>query len=280
MHAHEEERESRPGLSACVVAMNEEDRLGDCLASLAFCDEVVVVDSHSTDRTREIAREHGAHVFERDWPGFGAQKNLAIETAENDWVLCLDADERVSPELQREIVALRGAGFRGYAGWSLPRLTNYFGTWVRHGTWYPNRQVRLFDRRRGNWTTDRDPHDRVELTGPAGRLSGDLTHYPYRNFAEHLHTIDRYTTTMARGMLASGRRANAADILLRPPGRFLRFYVLKRGFLLGWRGLLIAFLAAHYVRLKYAKLFLLQRGHEVEGPRDAAPGDASAQRGG
>ena len=249
----------RPHLSACVITKNEEDRIGDCLASLDFCDEVLVVDSHSTDRTREIATALGARVIERDWPGFGAQREFAASQAATDWVLCIDADERVSPELRAEILALRDAGFPGCAGWSCPRLSDYFGTWVRYGTWYPNRVLRLYDRKRGHWGGD-PPHDHLDLDGPVGALRSDLLHYPYRSFAEHLQTIDRYTTIMAERLHEQGRRARTRDLLLRPAVRFLRFYLLKRGFLLGWKGLLLAYLAAHYVRLKYAKLLLLQHG--------------------
>ncbi len=245
-------------LSACIIAMDEEDRIGDCLASLAFCDEIVVVDSHSTDRTREVAGSFGARVIERDWPGHVAQKEFAIRAAQHDWVLCLDADERLSPELAGEITALRAAGFPDKAGWRFPRLSRYLGAWVRRGTWYPDHQLRLFDRRRGRWG-GHNPHDRVELDGPLGTLKGDLLHDPYRDLAEHLETIDRYTTTMAQGMRDRGQRASFLDLVLRPPVRFLRFYVLKGGFLLGWRGIVLAYLAAHYVRLKYAKLLVLER---------------------
>ncbi len=248
----------RPGLSACIIAMNEEDRLGDCLHSLAFCDEILVVDSHSTDRTRELASELGARVIERDWPGHVAQKEFAIRAAQHDWVLCVDADERVTPALQAEIEVLRDGGFHGHAGWRFPRLANYLGTWVRHGTWYPDRQLRLFDRRRGRWG-GHDPHDKVVLEGSIGTLKGDLLHYTYRNFREHLRTIDTYTTIMARGLYDRGRRASVADLVLRPAVRFLRFYVIGRGFLLGWQGLMLAYLVAHYVRLKYAKLLVMQR---------------------
>jgi len=257
---------TRPPLSACIIAMDEEDRIGDCLASVAFCDEIVVVDSHSSDRTREVAAAAGARVIERDWPGHVAQKEFAIRAARHDWVLCVDADERVTPALAREIEALRDAGFPGRAGWRFPRLSRYLGAWVRRGTWYPDRQLRLFDRRRGRWA-GHNPHDRVELEGPVGTLAGHLEHYPYRTLAEHLETIDRYTTTMAEGMRARGRRASVLDLVLRPPVRFLRFYVLKGGFLLGWRGLLLAYLAAHYVRLKYAKLLVLERAAVEASPR-------------
>jgi glycosyltransferase involved in cell wall biosynthesis len=256
---------SRTPLSCCIIAMDEEDRIEECLASVAFCDEIVLVDSHSKDGTRELARARGARVIERDWPGHVAQKEFAIRAATHDWVLCVDADERVSPELRAEIEALRLQGFPRHAGWRFPRLVNYLGTWVRRGTWYPDLQLRLFDRRRGRWG-GHDPHDRVELAAGAssGRLAGDLLHHPYRSFADHLRTIDQYTTLMARGMLARGRRAGLADLCLRPWVRFARFYFLKRGFLLGWKGLVLAFLAAHYVRLKYMKLLLLQRGEALE----------------
>ncbi len=251
-------------LSACIVAMDEEDRIGECLASVSFCDEIVVIDSHSSDRTREIARAHGARVIERDWPGHVAQKEFAIRAAAHDWVLCVDADERVSSPLRTEIEALRAQGFPGAAGWRFPRLVNYLGTWVRHGTWYPDLQLRLFDRRRGRWG-GHDPHDRVVLDPAArvGRLRGDLLHFPYRSFADHLRTIDQYTTLMAEGMLRRGRRSGPGDLFIRPWVRFARFYVLKRGFLLGRKGLILALLAAHYVRLKYMKLLLLERNEAL-----------------
>jgi len=248
----------RPPLSACIIAMNEEDRVGDCLRSLDFCDEVLVVDSHSVDETREVAASLGARVIERDWPGHVAQKEFAIRAATHDWVLCVDADERISPALREEIVTLRDAGFPERPGWRFPRLSNYLGTWVRYGTWYPDHQLRLFDRRRGHWG-GHDPHDRVELEGEPGVLAGDLLHYPYRNRAEHLRTIESYTTTMAEGMFARGMRAHSWNLVVNPAVRFLRFFVLKRGFLLGGTGLRLAVLAARYVWLKYAKLLAMQR---------------------
>lgn len=252
----------RAPLSACIVAMNEEDRLGACLASLDFVDEIVLVDSHSSDGTRELAARHGARVIERDWPGHVAQKDFAVREAKHDWVFCIDADERVSPELRAEIVALRDQGFPGPVGWRCPRLSRYLGKYMHHG-WYPDLQLRLFDRRSGGWGGV-DPHDRVSLDGPVGRLRGNLLHEPYRSFEDHLATIDRYTTIMAEGHHARGRRASLWDIFTRPPVRFLRYYVRKLGLLDGWRGLLLAYLSAHYVRLKYTKLYLLERGAAPE----------------
>ena len=249
---------TRPRVSACIVARDEEDRLPDCLASLDWCDEILVVDSHSTDRTREVAAAAGARVIERDWPGHVAQKEFAIRAAQHDWLFCIDADERVSPELAAEIETARGRGFDGAAGFSVPRVSRYLGRWIRHGTWYPDLKLRLFDRRRGRWA-GRDPHDRVEVDGPVGRLRGELLHHPYRNLEEHLTTIDRYTTIMARELNDAGRRAHLRDLVLRPPARFFVYYVLRGGWRDGWRGLLMAYLAAHYVRLKYAKLWVQQR---------------------
>jgi glycosyltransferase involved in cell wall biosynthesis len=245
-------------ISACIITRDEEDRLGPCLDALAWCDEVLVVDSHSSDATRALAAARGARVIERDWPGHIAQKEFAIREAKHDWVLCVDADERVTPELRDAIEAARAGGFAGAAGYEVSRVSRYLGRWIRHGTWYPDWKLRLFDRRRGGWR-GRNPHDRVHVDGAVRRLAGELQHDPYRSFEDHLRTIDAYTTIMADAMRAEGRRARWLDVVTRPPARFLVFYVLRGGFLDGWRGLLLAYLAAHYVRLKYAKLWIATR---------------------
>jgi len=254
-------------VSACVITLNEADRIDACLRSLAWCEEILVVDSHSTDATRDRAAALGARVIERDWPGHAAQKEFAVRAAAHDWVLCIDADERLSDALREEIAALRADGIGSVAGWSMPRRSAYLGRWIRHGTWYPDRSVRLFDRRRGRFAAnpDYDLHEHVEVDGPTGTLRADLLHLPYRSLSEHLQTIDSYTTIMARGLQQRGRRARPRDLVLHPWARFAQFYILKAGFLDGWRGLLLAYLAAHYVRLKYAKLLALQRG-EPEAP--------------
>lgn len=248
----------RPKISACIISFNEEDRIEECVASVGFCDEVLVVDSHSQDATRELASAAGARVIERDWPGFGPQKEFTIRAAEHDWVLCLDSDERISDELREEIVSLRDSGFPEKAGWRMPRMSNYLGRWIKHGVWYPDHNLRLFDRRRGCWGGHR-PHEHVELDGPAGTLNGNLLHHPYRSFAEHVKTIDDYTTIMAKGMHERGRNASTLNVIINPFVRFVKSYILKRGFLDGWRGLVIAYQAAYYVRLKYIKLLILQQ---------------------
>ena len=249
---------ARIPVSACIITLNEEDRLGACLDSLDWCDEVLVVDSHSSDGTRELAAARGARVVERDWPGHVAQKEFAIRDAKHDWVFCIDADERVDATLRRAIESARDGGFDGVTGYEVSRVSRYLGRWIRHGTWYPDWKLRLFDRRRGGWS-GRNPHDHVRVEGPVERLEGELLHEPYRHFEDHLSTIESYTTIMAREMAAEGRRARFLDVIVRPPWRFFMFYVVKRGFLDGWRGLLLAYLAAHYVRLKYAKLWVASR---------------------
>jgi glycosyltransferase involved in cell wall biosynthesis len=256
----------RAPISACVISFDEELHIEACLRSLDWCDELVLVDSHSGDRTREIAAGLGARVLERDWPGFGVQKDFAVSEARHDWVLCLDADERVTPELRAEIQALQERGFDGRFGFEMPRLSNYLGRWIRHGTWYPSRQLRLYHRSHGRWGGN-PPHEKVALdasAGAVGRLRGDLLHYPYKSFRDHLAKIDAYTTTMAKGLHDRGKRATVLHIVTRPAWRFLSFYVFRLGFLEGWQGFLLACLVGHYVQMKYAKLLILQRGQKLE----------------
>lgn len=253
-------------ISVCVIAMNEEDNIERCLRSLAFCDDLVVVDSHSTDRTRELAAALGARVVERDWEGFGPQKEHAVSLGRHDVVLCLDADEWVSDELRTEIRAAFEAGIDRHAGWEMPRLSKYMGVWIRRGGWYPDRQMRLYDRRKGRWGGN-PPHERASVDGSVGRFASPLLHVPYRDLEDHLTKIDRYTSVMARDLFAKGRRASVLDLVVRPCARFLRFYLLKGAFTHGWVGLHLAYLDAHYVRMKYAKLRALQEGQAL-GPED------------
>ncbi|MGH8261190.1 MAG: glycosyltransferase family 2 protein [Steroidobacteraceae bacterium] len=245
-------------MSACIITRDEADRIEACIRSVDFCDEIVVVDSHSTDRTRELAAALGARVIERDWPGYRSQKDFAVSSCRNDWVLGLDADERVSEALRAEIERLRAGGFAGYAGWSIPRITDYFGRFLRHGNAYPDRLVRLFDRRRGGWV-GREIHENTRVSGRVGRLRGHLLHYSYRSLTDHELRMQRYAQLMAQSMYASGRRAGLAAAIFHSAWRFARGYVLRLGFLDGWRGLVFALVEAGYVRQKYLKLFLLGR---------------------
>ena len=246
-------------LSACIITYNEADRIEACLRSVSFCDEVVVVDSHSTDSTREIASSLGARVIERDWPGYRSQKQFAVESAGGDWVLCLDADERVSPELRSEIEALRARGFTDCAGWLVPRITDYFGRFLRHGNAYPDRLIRLFDRRRGGWIGD-EIHENTRVRGRVGRLRGHLEHFSYRSLTDHHKRMARYADLMAHALYARGKRCGLLKVLVNPQWRFLRGYFIRLGFLDGWRGLVFALVEANYVRRKYLGLYMLSKG--------------------
>ncbi|RDZ27500.1 glycosyltransferase family 2 protein [Lysobacter silvisoli] len=252
-----------PPLSACIIAFNEADRIGDCLASLAFCDEIVVVDSYSTDATVEIARAAGARVLQRPFDGFRSQKQYAIEQAAHDWVLCLDADERVDERLRTAIEAERERAFDGAAGYRFARLSEYFGRFLRHGNAYPDRVLRLFDRRRGGWRGQREVHEAASVDGAVRTLPGDLIHYPYRSLEQQLAKTERYARMMAEHDYARGKRATLAKLVLAPAWRFWRGYLLRGGFLDGWHGLVYAYVRANYVRQKTVMLWMLQNGQRV-----------------
>jgi glycosyltransferase involved in cell wall biosynthesis len=240
-------------ISAVLITLDEEERLPAALESVAFCDEVLVVDAGSRDRTRELAEARGARVIvNTPWPGWVAQRRLAVEAARHDWVLALDADERVTPALRAEIEALRAGGLSG-AGYRMPRVAFYLGRWVRATDWYPDPQLRLFDRRQAGWQGGL-VHESVVARGPVGRLRGDLEHHPYRDVADHLRKIDRYTTLWAEQARQAGRPARLLELVCAPPWAFFRNYVLKGGFLLGREGFTISGLNAYYTFAKLAKL--------------------------
>jgi glycosyltransferase involved in cell wall biosynthesis len=244
-------------LSVCIIAFNEEDNIRDCLESVAWADEIVVVDSFSTDATPRICREYTDRVIQRPWPGYVAQKTFALEQASHEWVLCLDADERVTPELAEEIRgALRAsrAGKSGCAGYTMPRRTFYLGRWMRHGGWYPDRKLRLL-RRSVARVGGTEPHDHHYVEGKVGHLRGDLHHYTYRDLSDHLGKVDKFTTAASGELVKSGARWPLLRMIFHPPGRFVRMYLLRRGFLDGVPGLVAAVTGAFYVFLKYAKLW-------------------------
>ena len=248
----------RTPLSAVIIAFNEEERLPGALRSVAFCDEIVLVDAGSTDRTRELAQAAGARVVvNAPWPGFLAQRRLATEAARHDWVLAVDADERVSEGLRAEIEGLRERGLTG-PGYVLPRVSHYLGRWIRATDWYPDPQLRLFDRRRARWEGSL-VHESVRPDGAPGRLRHELEHFSYRDVDEHLRRIESYAQLWARQAFAEGQRAGPAAAFGAGAWAFFRNYVLRRGFVLGGAGLAISTLNAHYA---FTKLLLL---HELSG---------------
>jgi (heptosyl)LPS beta-1,4-glucosyltransferase len=245
---------SRPSLSVVVVTLDEEERIRACLESVAWADEVIVVDAESRDKTATIARELTDHVFVRPWPGFAAQKNFGIDQAHGEWILSLDADEVVSPALREEIQAELAAAGR-HQGYSVPRRNVFWDRWVRHGGLYPDWQLRLFRRGRGRFVA-RAVHESVVVDGSVGRLRGHLEHRSYRDVADFLERTDRYTTLAADDWLAGGRGTRPfADLVVRPLGRFLGMYVWRGGFLDGWRGFLLAVLYGYYVFMRSAKIW-------------------------
>ncbi|MEW6321345.1 MAG: glycosyltransferase family 2 protein [Acidobacteriota bacterium] len=245
-----------PPLTVTVITHNEAAHIEAALASVAWADEIVVVDSGSTDDTVALARKHTDRVIVRDWPGYVAQKNFAAGEARHDWILSLDADERVSEPLRDEILELMRSDAVLAAGYRIPRVTFHLGRWLRSTDWYPDHQLRLYDRRRARWA-GRYVHESVAADGPVGELRHELLHYAYRDIAHHLQTMDRYTTLAARQMHEDGRRAGWLDVLVRPRLAFFRNYVLRGGFRDGMPGLIVSSMNAHYVALKFAKLWEL-----------------------
>jgi (heptosyl)LPS beta-1,4-glucosyltransferase len=247
-----------PKLSVTVITKNEAANLAAALESVAWADEIVVVDAESTDDTVAIARRYTDHVVVRAWPGFPQQKNHAASIAAHDWILSIDADERVTPELAAEIRALMG-GTPAAPGYRLARVTFALGRWIRTTDWYPDWQLRLYDRRRGRWDDTRRVHEAVRLDGDTARLTGELQHFAYRDLSHHLQTIDRYTTLAAEDMAARGGHVSLLALAAHPPLAFLRNYLLRGGIRDGAAGLIISSMNAWYVFLKYAKRWERQR---------------------
>ncbi|HSW40479.1 MAG TPA: glycosyltransferase family 2 protein [Acidobacteriota bacterium] len=239
-------------LSACVITLNEERNLPRVLRSVdGIADEVVVVDCGSDDRTLDIAREHGAKVFAHPWSGYSNQKNFAAQEAAREWILSLDADEEVSPELRTSLLAWKRTRPE-YDVYEFARRSFYLGGWISHSGWYPDRQRRLF--RRGAAKFSGMVHEALRFNGVVGRLKGDLLHYPINSMAEHHDKVERYSTLAARQMRLEGKRNWRAGFYLAAPWSWVRSYIIQGGFLDGDRGRIIARMACLTVRLKYRKL--------------------------
>ncbi len=277
--------EDRPGvdasgpalpLSVCIIACDEEENLPRCLDSEAFAEDVVVVvDDRSADATEALARARGARVVVHRYAGNVEQKNVALDHAKHDWVLALDADEALSAELARSVRrALGDAARADAAGYEADRLTFHLGRWIRHGDFYPDRQLRVFRRSRGRWSGV-NPHGRVVVAGPVVRLAGEILHWSYRDLADQVERIQEFSRIQAAELHAAGRRARRRDLWLRPPARFVRAYVLKQGFRDGVPGLVIAVATAFHVFHKYAKLWELQHVSATGSARAIGPGDPS-----
>ena len=253
-------------ISAVIITYNEEKNIEDAIRSVDWADEILLVDSESTDRTRELAEALGARVIVNAWPGFSAQKQLAVDEAGNDWIFSLDADERVSDALKNEILALKGSAVTA-DGYRIPRLSYYMGKAIRHGGWYPDSQLRLFDRRKGRWK-DVVIHESVAMADGARveRLNSDIIHYSVENAQHHAKMIaERYAPLAAKQMFADGRTTSPLKMAFAGWFAFVQTYFFKLGFLEGFPGFCIAYFAAHHAFLKHLVLWEMQN---EKAPRD------------
>ena len=254
-------------ISATIITFNEEPNIKAACESVAWADEIVVVDSESTDRTREIAEACGARVVVNPWPGFGAQKQFAVDQAQHDWILSLDADERVSGDLRKTIEALKQRPETEIAdGFLVPRRTFYQQRWIRGGGWYPDRQLRLFNRTKGSWK-QRHIHESVAMNNGArvDTLDGDLLHYTSPNAAHHHRVIgERYAPLAAQQMYEEGRRTSVVNVAFAGPAAFIRSFILKGGFRDGFAGFTIASFAAHHAFLKHLMLWEKQATDQTD----------------
>jgi glycosyltransferase involved in cell wall biosynthesis len=241
-------------LSVVTLTMNEENNIVECLASVRWADQMIVVDSGSTDRTVELAKGFTANVFVRPWEGYGAARNFAITKATGDWIFWLDADERVTPELAGEIREVLRSGGGSSAGFSVARRAYFLGRWIRHSGWYPSRVTRMFRRGEGRFNESR-VHEQLMIEGPVSEFRNDLIHYTDPSLEHYLAKFNSYTTLAAEDLDAQGRKFSVFDLLVRPPFLLVKMYVLRLGFLDGVQGLILALLSSAYVFTKYAKLW-------------------------
>lgn len=247
-----------PKISVTVITFNEEANLPACLDSVRWVDEIVIVDSGSSDGTIEIAKKYTDKVLYHDWPGYAAQKNWAIEQAANDWILSLDADEIVPASLKEEIQDVLGSG-SPCPGYYIPRKNFFLGRWIRYGGWYPDYTVRLFDKRKGRFSA-REVHEAVHVTGNSGYLLTPMEHYTYKTLSDYQERVARYASLSALEMKREGKSFHRLDLWARPVWTFLRMYLLQQGFRDGVYGLLLAGFYGYYTFLKYAKLWEMEFG--------------------
>jgi glycosyltransferase involved in cell wall biosynthesis len=242
-------------LSLVVITFNEEPNIERCLKSVPFADDIVVVDSFSQDKTVEIAKNLGARVFQEKWRGYGPQKAFATEQARHPWVISLDADEALSPELQQEILE-RFSSLDPDTGYLTPRRSFHMGRWIDHGGWFPDYQLRLFNKSKAQWNSA-DVHEKVQVSKEV-RLSKPILHWVFDDLSDQVITNDRYSTLGAKQLHARGKKFLLIKLLVKPLSKFLETYLWKRGFLDGLPGFVISIGAAYSVFLKFAKLWELE----------------------
>jgi glycosyltransferase involved in cell wall biosynthesis len=238
-------------ITATIITLNEERNIARAIESLRCCDEIVLVDSGSVDRTVELAANLGVRVVESPWHGYATQKNYAAEQATHDWILSLDADEALSESLEGEIWTLKKKG-PSCDAYTMPRLAQYLGRWILHSGWYPDRKIRLYHRAKAKWVGD-FVHESVQVNGRVGHLESNLLHFTCDSLSEHLKTMDRYTTLAAEELVSRKQKIQLRNMILDPAWTFNKTYFFQRGYKDGLEGLTIAYMAALYTFLKYAK---------------------------
>lgn len=246
-------------LSLVVITKNEESNIRRCLESVPFAGEILVMDSFSTDKTCEVAQSMGAKVLQEAWKGYGPQKKRATELAKYDWILSLDADEALSPDLRSEILQ-KFSQLDPQVGYECPRLSYHLGRWIRYGGWHPDLQLRLFNRLHSQWPQSQ-LHERVQALRTQ-RMSHNILHWVFDNFSDQVNTNDRYSTLQAEEMFRKGQKFSIFSLIFKPHSKFIELYFLKRGILDGLPGFLIAVSAAYSAFSKWAKLWELERGDQ------------------
>lgn len=270
--------DGREPISAFVISYNEEDQIAQCLESLRFCDEIIVVDSFSTDRTAEISSQFGARVIQRQWSGYRDQKEFGLKATSHEWVINLDADERVSPELRNSIIEvlrqehqrkLSGSSYSGesFDAYDVNRVVYHLGRWWRVG-WYPEYRTRIIRKSKVTWGGV-DPHEKVIVSGKTSRLEGELHHFSYDDLAEQLHKLNSFSSIRAREEYKLGKRANVFNMFWNPAVRMFKFYLMKRGYREGIAGVIVAVVEGFYTFMKYAKLWECEHSENAE-KRDRA----------
>ncbi len=249
-------------MSTCIMTYNEEENIVDCINSVKeFSDEILVVDSFSTDKTVEIVKNMGARVILQKFLGYAEQRQFAINNAKYNWIFCLDADERASKELTEKILELKKNNFLDYQGFYVNRRNYYMGKWIKYGGWYPEKRIRLFNRNYGR-SIGVNPHDKIEMKENAkiGDLNLDIIHFPYKDLTHHLEVINRYSTIAAKEKVNRGEKVTFLNLIFNPAFKFFKAYILKKGFLMGKMGFIHATMGAFSVFMKYLKTLEMQNG--------------------
>ena len=255
--------QERAKISAFIVCCNEERNIRRCLESIKWCDEIVIIDSGSTDNTLQICREYTSQIFHREWMGYVKQKSYGLENCSSEWILNIDADEEVTPTLRDDILEALKSNSNNVNGYMISRVVFHLGKWWRKGGWYPEYRLRVCRKANTTWGGT-DPHEKAVVEGQTARLNGELLHYTYTGVSDQITRLNRYSTTVAENMFKSGERASVFKMFFNPGLRFLKFYLLKKGFREGFPGLIVAYIEAYYVFLKYLKLWEIERNAKVE----------------